>query len=116
VTTMIRKLIKGKTVKTNLFRASEMLAILFLAVASASAADQKRDVLVLASTNNANGNDVVVFKLDTSAATPAPTLEFCSSAVTWERLPTTDPTASPSWCGKTIPSGLGGRSSSRTAA
>jgi len=67
---MICRLIKEKTVKTNLCRVSGMLAIMFLAVVSATAADHKRDMFVLTSTNNASGNDVVVFKLDT-AGTPS---------------------------------------------
>ena len=67
---MICRLIKEKTVKTNLCRVSGMLAIMFLAVVSATAADHKREVFVLTSTNNASGNDVVVFKLDT-AGTPS---------------------------------------------
>ncbi len=63
---MICRLIKEKTVKTNLCRVSGMLAIMFLVVVSATAADHKRDMFVLTSTNNASGNDVVVFKLDTA--------------------------------------------------
>jgi hypothetical protein len=65
---MICTLIKEKTVKTNLCGVSGMLAILLLAVVSATAADHRRDMFVLTSTNNASGNDVVVFKLDTAGA------------------------------------------------
>jgi hypothetical protein len=57
-------------VKTNLFRAGEILAIFLLAVVSASATDHKRDVLVLTSTNAAPHNQVLVFKLS-PAATPS---------------------------------------------
>jgi len=54
-------------VKINLFQASGFLAILFLTVASAIAADNN-DILVLTSTNNSAGNQVVVFKLNPGAA------------------------------------------------
>lgn len=43
-----------------------MLAMLFMAVVSASASDQKRNVLLLTSTNNPNGNEIAVFELDVS--------------------------------------------------
>lgn len=56
--------------KINLGRAGGMLATLFLAAALAVASEDGRSVLVLTSTNNASGNDVVVFKLDT-AGTPS---------------------------------------------
>ena len=56
--------------KINLCRASGMLAAMFLATALAVAGEYGRSVLVLTSTNNASGNDVVVFKLDT-AGTPS---------------------------------------------
>jgi hypothetical protein len=52
--------------KLNLGRAG-MLAALFLASALVVAGDDGRTVLVLTSTNNPDGNNVVVFKLDTSA-------------------------------------------------
>ena len=55
--------------KINLSRASGLLAILFLAVGSATAADQK-DIFVLTSTNNPAGNQVAVFKLN-AAGTPS---------------------------------------------
>ena len=51
--------------KSNLGRAG-MLAAIFLASALVVAGDDGRTVLVLTSTNNPDGNDVVVFKLDTS--------------------------------------------------
>jgi hypothetical protein len=54
---------KETAVKTSFGRFSGILAIMSLAVVSAAAADWQRDVLVLTSTNNANGNEVVVFKL-----------------------------------------------------
>ncbi len=59
--------------KTNLCRVSGMLAIMFLAVASATAADQQRDMFVLTSTNNPTANEVVVFELDVSGT---PSLSF----------------------------------------
>ncbi|MGO9270222.1 MAG: hypothetical protein ACLQOO_08220 [Terriglobia bacterium] len=51
--------------KINLRRASGMLAVIFLATAMAVAGGDRHGVFVLTSTNNASGNDVVVFKLDT---------------------------------------------------
>jgi len=51
-------------VKTSFCRFCGVLAIVFLAVASATAADQKRDMFVLTSTNNPNGNEIIVFKLN----------------------------------------------------
>jgi len=51
-------------VRAYLCRASGMLAILLLAVVSAAASGHKRDVFVLTSTNDANQNQVVVFKLN----------------------------------------------------
>jgi len=62
--------IRRPTLKINLCRASGMLAAMFLATALAVAGEYGRSVLVLTSTNNASGNDVVVFKLDT-AGTPS---------------------------------------------
>jgi len=47
-----------------------MLAVIFLATAWAVAGGDGRSVFVLTSTNNASGNDAVVFKLDT-AGTPS---------------------------------------------
>jgi hypothetical protein len=58
------------TLKINLCRAGGLLAAIFLATALAVAGEDGRKVLVLTSTNNASGNDVVVFKLDT-AGTPS---------------------------------------------
>ena len=49
---------------TNLCCASQVLAILFVAAASALAADHN-DIFLLTSTNNASGNQVVVFRLNT---------------------------------------------------
>jgi hypothetical protein len=54
-------------VKKNLFRASTMLAMNFLALGWARAADQN-DIFVVTSTNNAAGNQAVVFKLNPAAA------------------------------------------------
>jgi hypothetical protein len=54
----------------NLYRASGMLAAMYLATALAVAGEDGRSVLVLTSTNCASGNNVVVFKLDT-AGTPS---------------------------------------------
>jgi hypothetical protein len=51
--------------KINLNRAGSLVAALFVASALAVAGDG-RGVLVLTSTNNPNGNDVVVFRLETS--------------------------------------------------
>ena len=55
--------------KINLSRACGLLAILFLAVISATAADQK-EIFVMTSTNNPAGNQVAVFKLN-AAGTPS---------------------------------------------
>lgn len=54
---------------TNLSRVSIVLAfmfstIMFSTIASAAADDRGRDTLVLTSTNNSSGNEVVVFKLN----------------------------------------------------
>jgi hypothetical protein len=51
--------------KFCLSRAGTMLAVALLAAAMAAANDHDRSVFVVTSTNNASGNDVVVFKLDT---------------------------------------------------
>lgn len=59
--------------KTKLFCAAGVLAALFLAAAFAVARDDGRNVLVLTSTNDPSGNDVVVFKLDTDGT---PTLSL----------------------------------------
>ena len=62
----------------NLSRASQVLAILFLAAVSALAADHN-DIFLLTSTNDATGNQVLVFKLN--AAGPA-SLNFVSALPT----------------------------------
>lgn len=64
--------------RTKLFRAGEVLAMLFLAFLSANAADY-REILVLASTNNSAGNEVAIFKLNTGAA---PSLAFVNAVPT----------------------------------
>jgi len=56
--------------KLQLWRAGLALASVFLAAALAVANEHQRSVLVLTSTNNASGNALVVFKLDT-AGTPS---------------------------------------------
>jgi len=66
-------------VKTAFCRGSVLLAVMFLAVGSASAGDAERDLLILSSTNNPAGNEVVVFKLDRSGA---PSLTFVSALAT----------------------------------
>jgi hypothetical protein len=53
-----------KLQKCYLWRAGSALAAIFLMAALAVAGGQDRSVFVLTSTNNAMGNDVVVFKLD----------------------------------------------------
>ena len=55
---------ENRTLKINLCRAGATLATLFFATALALAGNDGRDVFVLTSTNSANGNDVVVLKLD----------------------------------------------------
>ena len=62
----------------HLSRASQVLAILFLAAASALAADHN-DIFLLTSTNNASGNQVVVFKLNTAGTA---SLNFVSALPT----------------------------------
>jgi len=52
--------------KFSLWRAGAVLAVAFLATTVAVAGPQDRSVFVLTSTNNASGNSVVVFKLDTA--------------------------------------------------
>ena len=56
--------------KFYLWRAGVLLATTFLTSALAVAGEHERSVFVLTSTNNASGNAVVVFKLDT-AGTPS---------------------------------------------
>lgn len=55
--------------KTQVFRVSGLLATLLLGIGSALAADHSRDVFVLTSTNDATGNQVVVFKLSQGSLT-----------------------------------------------
>ena len=59
-----------KLQKFYLWRAGVVLAAIFFATALALAAQHERSVFVLTSTNDASGNAVVVFKLDT-AGTPS---------------------------------------------
>ena len=59
-----------KTYTTNLYRASGILILFSVTIASAVADDHGRDVLVLTSTNAPNGNNVLVFKLS-AAGTPS---------------------------------------------
>jgi hypothetical protein len=59
-----------KPKKFYLCRVGSTLAAIFLVAAVALAGQHDRSVFVLTSTNNASGNDVVVFKLDT-AGTPS---------------------------------------------
>ncbi len=54
----------------NLSRASQVLAILFLAAVSALAADHN-DIFLLTSTNDATGNQVLVFKLNAAGLLPS---------------------------------------------
>jgi len=56
--------------KNNLYRASGMLAVVFLTTALAVAGEEGRSVFVLTSTNNASAdaNAVVVFKLNTGGS------------------------------------------------
>jgi len=65
-------------VKTNVSRASGILAVLLMAALSAAARDN-RDVLVVTSSNNATGNEVLVFKLSGSAT---PSLSLVSTLPT----------------------------------
>ena len=62
----------------HLSRASQVLVMLLLAAASALAADHN-DIFLLTSTNNASGNQVVVFKLNTAGT---PSLNFVSALPT----------------------------------
>ena len=59
-----------KLKKFDLHHAASMLAAALLATTLAVAGEPERSVFVLTSTNSANANDVVVFKLDT-AGTPS---------------------------------------------
>ena len=51
--------------RSGLWRSGMMLAAIGLASALAAAGQQDRGILVLTSTNNPSGNDVVVFELNT---------------------------------------------------
>lgn len=64
--------------RKNLFRAGGVLAMLSFAFLSARAAEH-RDVLVLTSTNNSSGNEIVVFKLN---AESTPSLAFINALPT----------------------------------
>jgi len=66
-------------VRTNRYRVSGMLAIVFLAVASAAASDHQRDIFVLTSTNDASHNQVVVFELNQGSA---PSLSYVKALPT----------------------------------
>lgn len=61
----------NSTWRARSYCAGGLAALMFLAVASAFAG-QGSDVLVLTSTNNPSGNDVVVFKLNTSGTPSLP--------------------------------------------
>jgi hypothetical protein len=65
--------------RINLRRAGTMLAVMFLAAAWAVAGGDGRSVFVLTSTNDPNGNAVVVFKLDT---TGTPSLSLVDTLAT----------------------------------
>ena len=54
--------------RANLYRICAAVSLFAVATASAVANDNGRDVLVITSTNNASGNDIVVFRLDTGGA------------------------------------------------
>jgi hypothetical protein len=54
--------------RANFYRICATVSLAILATMSAAANDNGRDVLVVTSTNNASGNDVVVFRLDTAGA------------------------------------------------
>lgn len=63
---------RSSTLKTILYSASGVLVATLLAVASASARDDGRKILVLTSTNDASDNNVVVFKLETTGTPSLP--------------------------------------------
>lgn len=65
--------------KTNVFRVGRSLAVVLLAIVSATAAAQNRDILVMTSTNDPSGNEVVVFKLSTWGT---PSLSFVNALPT----------------------------------
>ncbi len=56
---------ENSTLRINLCRAVSVLAAVFLAAALAVAGEHGHSMFVLTSTNSANGNDVVVFQLNT---------------------------------------------------
>jgi len=70
-------------VNTKLFRVSEMLTMLFLGVASATAAEHNnghnQDIFVLTSSNDPTANQVVVFKLNSDST---PSLTFVNALPT----------------------------------
>jgi hypothetical protein len=66
-------------VKTNFVRVSGMLAVIFLMAAAAAAMDRARDTFVLTSTNNASGNELVVFELKDGGT---PSLSFVKTLPT----------------------------------
>jgi hypothetical protein len=68
-----------KLQKYYMWRASVMLAAIFLATALGVAGGQERSVFVLTSTNDASGNAVVAFKLDTDGT---PSLSLVSKLPT----------------------------------
>jgi hypothetical protein len=65
--------------RIHLYRAASVWAAVFLASALAMAGQDGRTVFVLTSTNNPNGNQVVVFRLD---AAVAPSLSFADMFAT----------------------------------
>jgi hypothetical protein len=68
-----RKVTLKTQTRTNVYRAGAALMLLGVASTPAMARESGRDVLVITSTNNAAGNDAVVFRLNTSG-TPSLTL------------------------------------------
>src|SRR5579872_6034956 len=62
--------------KINLCRAGALLASVYLTSILAMAGDDGRSVFVLTSTNNPNGNAVVVFKLDTAGTPSLPLVDM----------------------------------------
>jgi hypothetical protein len=62
--------------KCLVYRAGAVLASIFLASVLAMADDEGRSILVLTSTNDPNGNTVVVFKLDTAGTPSLPMVDM----------------------------------------
>jgi hypothetical protein len=62
--------------KINLCRTGSILAAIFLASTLPLAGEDGRSLLVLTSTNNASGNDVVVFKLDVAGMPSLPMVDM----------------------------------------